>query len=385
MMNSEEMARARAELERHLRDSRVRSQEHFWQLVDLLSERVRQRRRIYLDANYWVHLRNAALGRPQQRVHGELLGALRSLVETGRVVCPVSDVAFVELTQQTDSETRIATARLWDELSLGCALQTEQARITMELQAFMAQPQSDQAWRALAPKMLVRPCYVLGAVVPSIPNVPAAAMQAIQKAVMDRLWAMSFEEMVSESSADLMRGAAFQATAEQINHEMRLPQNRAASFEKAFNAEIGGAVRAAGDSVKQAIATVFAERVPHGTAFSSEIAKAQEDVGRFIRNAFRLKRDKVAGLLPTFFMHAACHAAIRMDSTRKFNGNFLRDLHHGTAGVIYHDTMLTERPLAALLKSGKIKADTRFECVVISEEVEALEHLRALTGNSSSA
>jgi hypothetical protein len=78
------------------------------------------------------------------------------------------------------------------------------------------------------------------------------------------------------------------------------------------------------------------------------------------------------------YLHAMAHAAIRSDIKRKFNGNFLRDIHHGSAGVGYHHAVFTERPLMVLLTAGNVAVDRTFACKVVSDERDVLSYLEAL-------
>jgi len=82
---------------KHLADTNVSTREYLRQLSNDLGKSIGLRKKLYLDTRYWVFLRDAALGRPKQPEHVEILYLLRRLVHDGVVVCPVSDVAFMEL------------------------------------------------------------------------------------------------------------------------------------------------------------------------------------------------------------------------------------------------------------------------------------------------
>jgi hypothetical protein len=369
----------RTEVEHHLARPAVSAAQYFRRLTAALGETMSHAKRVYLDSNYWIHLRDAALGRPRKQSHSKLLEVLRTHVAQGSILCPVSDVAYVELMQQANGVTRRATASVWDELSRGCALQSEQTRVMFELENFFRNPSGGPAREALRTLTLVRPCFVLGPVVPTSSGVPPELNRAIQKVVMDRLWKMSFSELTEDSELDELMAERFNATAANINREMRRPENQATHFTQALSAEVSGAVDAVSDAVQAALANLSAEQRPGGKAPCEEVANGARLLANAVKNGIRLKPKLTVPMLPTVYLSAACHASIRMDANRKFNGNFLRDLHHGMAGVAYHDLMLTERPLAVLLNSGRVKA-TEFGCRVVSDDEEALSALSDLTG-----
>lgn len=142
---------------RHLAIPTVSVADHYQYLASELNSKVRGRRCLYLDTRYWVFLRDAALGRAQKPEHVAILRAVRDRVATGVAICPVSDVAVLELTTQADDETRAATGELWDELSQGIALQTEQDRIRIELEQFLLYPREEDAPRPLRDLVWTRP------------------------------------------------------------------------------------------------------------------------------------------------------------------------------------------------------------------------------------
>lgn len=54
---------------------------------------------VYLDMNHWYALGAARIGRPGQPEHVEIFERLQELVAQGRLVCPLSAVHYMELTE----------------------------------------------------------------------------------------------------------------------------------------------------------------------------------------------------------------------------------------------------------------------------------------------
>lgn len=379
-MNDADLAKAAAGTKRHLESPEVPSVvDHYRRLREQVAETVRGRRRLYLDTRYWVFIRDAALGRAKKPEHEAILRALQDKVTSGVAICPVSDVAVMEMTTQTDDVTRAATAKLWDELSLRVALQTEPERVHTELEQFFRYPRAEDVPRPLNDLVWTRPCFVFGETFPFIDGLSEEAHDAFQRAALDAMWATTFSEMGKESAAELAMSEKFQRTAEGINAEMRQFQHEIPTFEKAFLAEISGTLDGARDMLT---ATVVRQFIQQGNSLSGvtkeQVQHMQGAIKTGLTNAFRLRRDLMAKRLPTVYLHAMSHAAIRSDVKRKFNGNFLRDIHHGTAGVGYHDAFFTERPLTVLLTAGNVAADKTFACKVVSDEHEVLSYLESL-------
>ena len=106
---------AEAIFQHHLISPEISMEEYFRRKVSLIGRGIVARRKLYLDTRYWVFIRDASLGRPKRLEHIEILSLLRQLVSDGLAICPVSDVAFMELSSQSDDETRKETAKLLDE------------------------------------------------------------------------------------------------------------------------------------------------------------------------------------------------------------------------------------------------------------------------------
>jgi hypothetical protein len=364
---------------RHLASPAVSIREHLSLRTAAIGEAIESRRKLYLDTRYWVFLRDAALGRAKRPEHAFILARIRDLVKRGVAICPVSDVAYIELTAQSDDETRAATGELWDELSLGVALLSEQLRVRCELENFLRHPAEESARHTLRAQVWTRACYVLGPIVPDNDSVPAQQLQAIQKATVDSLWELRFSDLMRDSSAHLAASRRFNEAAEKINMEMRRFQHEVPSLEKAFAAEISGVLSVHKDHIASVLVAMFEERGNRLDQTSKkQFVEFKQRMEQVLVNAFRYAKAKMATRLPSVYIHASCHAAIRMDVKRKFNGNFLRDLHHGTAGAGYHDALFTETPLRVLLTAGNVAVDKMFGCRILSDEADVVRYLAGL-------
>lgn len=378
-MNDADFSTVAARFNRHLGSPEVPVVDHYRSLREQVVETVSGRRRLYLDTRYWVFIRDAALGRAKKTEHTAILRSLQDMVTSGAALCPVSDVTMMEMTAQTDDETRAATAKLWDELSLGVALQSEPERVHIEFEQFFRYPRAEDLPRPLNDLVWTRPCFVFGETFPSLDGPSKEAQDAFQKAALDEMWTTTFAEMSKESAAELAMSKKFQQTAEGINAEMRQFQHEIPTFDKAFLAEVSGALDGVRDILSAAVILHFVHQGNSLDGVTKEQVQQMRGVMRTaLTNAFQLRRDLMAKRLPTVYLNAISHAAIRSDVNRKFNGNFLRDIHHGSAGVGYHDAIFTERPLTVLLTAGNVAADKTFACKVMSDEREVLAYLETL-------
>lgn len=118
----------RITFDHHLQHPEISLDRYVRSKILATADRVLACKRVYLDTRFWILLRDACLGRAQDSLHDEMLDRLRRLVDSGKVICPINANTLAELLKQRDQTTRLATAKLIDELSLGVALQSEAER-----------------------------------------------------------------------------------------------------------------------------------------------------------------------------------------------------------------------------------------------------------------
>ncbi|MDP3515511.1 MAG: hypothetical protein Q8S20_22430, partial [Sulfuritalea sp.] len=332
-----------------------------------------------LDTRYWIHLRDAAMGRARLNSHGEILAHIRSLVSNGAAICPVSDVTWMELSKQTDCETRLASADLLDELSLGVAIMSERDRIVAEIEHFLAHPHIAKPTPVLKDRVWVKSGYVLGVTVPIARELPTEINTAMQKTSVDLLWRITHREMADKADSLPPIDDRYEENAARITAAMRRYAHEIRSIQQAFAAESAGVLDLFKDEIQTMLLRLFCRSAGSDTTVSIDQAEeATRTMLRGLTNALRLRPKVMAQRLPTVYAYAMCHAAVRMDRTRKFNGHDLLDIHHASSGIPYHDAVFTENPLRVLVTAGNVGLDKAFSCAVLAKENEVLDYLRRL-------
>jgi hypothetical protein len=167
----------------HRKTPQISIDQHVRRRVIALGQRLDPRLPVYLDTKFWIILRKAALDPRKFEEGNELLRRLRSAVANGAIFCPISESIFFELMKQSDGGSRLATARLIDELSLGATLVPHQMRVATELARFIhlsefgeavLDPLNHLIWSELT--------YVLGFVHPGATPFDRDTELAVQKA-----------------------------------------------------------------------------------------------------------------------------------------------------------------------------------------------------------
>ncbi|WFU80705.1 hypothetical protein QA645_40860 [Bradyrhizobium sp. CIAT3101] len=152
---------------------------------------------VYLDVRYWLLLRNALLASDGASPGGQLLALLRNAVKSGKVFCPISEAVFLELLKQSDPSSRLRTAGLIDELSLGVSLLSQRERVATELAHFFySTTRNAEDLHPLRYLVWTKLPYVLGLLHPTETAFDGATELAVQKAFFDKMWTIDLAKMV---------------------------------------------------------------------------------------------------------------------------------------------------------------------------------------------
>ncbi len=352
-----------------------------------LGEAVSRRKRIYLDTRYWIYLRDAAMDRSKDPLHGLLLAHLRRAVADGVALCPISDVMFTELLRQSDDTTRLATARVVDELSDGVTLCLEDQRIGTEFAHFLYDTGARREVHPIGHLVWTKACFVWGEHYPRETRFPQETECALQKAFIDYQWGMSLEKIIQAlGSAESLPVADFEPTARRLNEGNRAHSHELRSFSQLVVSEIAGIL----DLYQQPLADIMAEmyerehgKPPNLTDTQRQDSEAQ--LRNVFVNLFRLRPQVMAQRAPTIYVGAKCHAAVRWNRNKNLTANDLMDFHHAAAALGYCDAFFTDNPLKVMLTQNHVRLPSELGRFVTANDREALQFVEALREGESSA
>ena len=317
------------------------------------------------------------LGRPQKSIHADLLSELRKQVAGGGVSSVRSvphRFAGTAREQNAPEESRLTTATIVDELSLGVALCDENERISTEIYYLLGRDSAANDLPPLRDTAWVKLPYILGTFHPIDTAFSPAEERVVQKAFIDHLWTHRLSDMVT------MLGRApdldWHASASRLNLSNAAHADSIRTFAETYLAEIGGALELfVGLATDIAEARFWADADP--TIVSTMTRRDREVVVHRLLIAIA-EEGKAAQALPTVHVPAKVHAAIRHDKRRKLKGNDLLDFHHAVGALVYCNAFFTDGPLRLLLISNPAALDRDFPCTVVSDESDALAYVEAL-------
>jgi hypothetical protein len=334
---------------------------------------INKRKIIYLDTKFWLLLRNSYLGRTKSNDQRDLLDRLKSGVNKGAMICPISYDVFAEVIKQTDEITIKATVKLIDELSLGVCLVSEDERRQTEALHFVRSCMlANKCLYDVQDFVWTKVSYVHGMQTPYNKAFSAADNCLIQKAFLDQMWSIPLSDLIEiiglERLLDYPHAPDISGL---LNQEKNAYLMEKATFKKIFFTELAYILKREESMFNEMLIYLFKKEFGH-PPLPEEISSlcAGCKLANRIYEAF--KQEKVANRLPTIEIEAGIHAQLIHDKTRKYKPNDLHDLGHAIAALPYCDFFFTEKNLRELVIRNNLKYDKKYDCAVVSSAKNAV-------------
>lgn len=366
-------------IEEHRATPQISIDRHVKSRVVALGRSLDSRTAIYLDTKFWIILRECAEGKRTDPAAQELLHRLRSLVAEGKVFCPVSESHLYEFLKQDDMSSRLQTARIVDELSVGVALIDHRTRMGTEVAHFVhgfddgaddRHPLRHLVWSKVG--------YVAGFMHPSGTGFDAETELSLQKAFFDRMWAASFVEMIEIIGTGSPPDRLDFDTSE-LNRGVIRNAGQIKSFAQAYAAELGGTVELGAGMAMEIAGELFRKKTGNRPPErgSAEWQKFWSQWANLLFAALK-KRPAVRQQLRTIHVDACLHAAFRWDKARRFTSNDLYDFEHASAALAHCQAFFTEHALRSTITARHVALDEMFQCWLVSDIPEAVAVLKAI-------
>lgn len=364
-------------LVKHKSEPHVTPTQHIQQTNLVLGKRVCEKYRIYLDTNYWIYLRDAAMGRPSKEVHLLLLNKLSKLAQDSRIICPVSDILLSELLTQSDAKTRTATVGLMDLLSEGITIASFPERIKSEILYWIqSHTLNEESLHPVGQLIWTRTSHFLGHVFPTEHGQSQEDEKAVQKAFFDAMGSMSLTEVLEtighNNIASLEKPPQVFVNLNEGKFNNLVPGK---SFDDLLLDEVRGCVDACWPHFLEVFAYLYQTKTG-----MKPVAENEDEIHIMTSNLIvaALKNEKMGTYLPTLRILAGTHAAVRWDSKRKYKSGDWMDFKHAAIALPYFNAFFTDHSLAALLCNSPLEYDRLYNMRIISKEEDALSLIEKL-------
>jgi hypothetical protein len=347
----------------HRSHSSISADEYYRTRRRILFKEIEHRKIIYLDMLHWINLRHIILSDKRARpIYREALCILFNLSEEQKIFCPISVSIFNELTKQTDSKTRVATARLMDAFGNGIAFQHIDKILAIEFRCFALQQLFGSS--GVSPKEWI---WVKGMNLwqegwPVIPGYNADENTLLQKVMIDLAWETPIEALVDEGLPsgfteweDLLAAAT--------NVDADWYRDSGLQFEE----------------IRQREKAFWYQRK------IKEFQKITSEIGNEYPNEVRRSMESGAPksiydpmILPSLQIVASATAALLSIKTKKFSSHDIFDLQHAAVALPYCDALFCDRPMAHLLTQRPLALTSVYRATVGCTGEELVAYLRSI-------
>jgi hypothetical protein len=343
---------------------------------DVLVRGLSQTQLLYLDTNYWIRLRDAAMGRGSNEA-SRLLHTLRAMVRSREALCVTQFYSLLEIGKQTETSLR-ASADLIDELTEGIVIASPDDLRRLECAEFVRATLNRDVGHDLC--AWTKSGQIHNSELPTEMPGPTSPEQReiFLKATVDACWNMSFEYFFEQFGWDTKTKLCADLDPEIFAHVEKL---KVAQLTKGVSRN---EVRQSSflDMVSNSLKPIFTEllrrwHVEHN--FPNGIGTLLQDIQTVENLAVSMFADRSLGqLLPGLAIQTELYLLYETNrnSSSPLTTNDWFDSCHAAAALPYCNVFLTERKLAHLLRQ-ELKADLQYDCEVIGSIEEALRHLDA--------
>ncbi len=338
-------------------------------LVRLLGKR----HSIFLDTNFWIMAREAALGESSDPELISLLGAFRMAVESGKAFFPVTSDLIEEFSKQPPERLR-KTMIMVDTLSLGVAMIPSHERMAIEIEQFLPGthsthlPQIRPLWTAYA--------FALGYEDLRPPGIEVDDAMLVRLA--ERAWmappSLWDHRGLFNARKESERLAAY------LNEQEALYAHEIDSHATAVRIEVEGAA----SMIEGIVAREYRRiAVAAGHTVEANDVVNSRRVGRKMAQIFAkaLEQEVNQRALPSLYIGAMLHAAIRFEKRRKIDRNDIFDFRHASAALPHCTAFFTDGPLKTLITSGHMRLDKLYDCRIAATPSEAIATLKGVIFN----
>jgi len=358
--------RVREYAEKHRIALTVTPEEYLAQKQGELARKLEGKNLIYLDTKHWVNLCRVVVHSPQfLPIYDEILGLLRLLRRKDCICCPVSSPLFEELMKQTDRATRLATAKMMDELSGGVCVRSWLDLVQFEFAKHVHRTLRGGDVEAGAFPAWTKAGFWAGDHTVGFPELSMDDNALMEKVHIDLRWEMTFEECQSIPEWIPTPDMFTVAWVQESNQVKACQTESKLSFNKL--------VRQRRRQLFAALKDPFVLMLP---ALCRGLPGSPAEHVATILDPIYEGRNPNA--LPFLEIVAGLDAAIALESTRKVQVNDMLDYLHAAQALPYCDALFCDNYMAQKMRNKPLEFGRIFDTEVGSRPEEIACYLKRL-------
>lgn len=326
---------------------------------------------IYLDTRYWIDLRNAQHGSVEHPEYLELFQTLKSAVEQGVIICPISDQVLVELLSCEDPERGRKSLETISTLSNGVAIKSFKELLDEEHMNFVRSIRKSR-FRNVQPLTFAYSTIFTNTTLKEFASV---YRHYHQNHILDLIYTTDLS-IYTETYYNAFLTKC-RVDPNEINRAIVSERKTSASFSEILSEEVKGVT-----SMLDLGSASVRMMCNHFRSKSAEVMRTCLTGATAAQT--KTNRSEIYRLVPSTAVYATCFSALRVEGRRMLKSNDVADFFHASLAVPYCRGFFTEKSLAHLLTTRPSELQAYYNCKVVSAPSEAIEFIKELTVNHNS-
>ncbi len=334
-------------------------------------------KKIYLDLNYWIRIRDAHVKRTKDPKITDLYNILLSLVSNKVAICPVSPIVFDEVMKQSGNPEFHETIKIIELLSDNIVTITEEEVVYLQFKSIFKSSLNQGQIEKFDNLIWTKAIDAFGHLIPPTHLVAKNDLDDINlyKRYLDVSWNKSLSELFDLSSIGDTKPKFDYKRKDMIsnlNTNNANHSNEFNSFEELMVTEREG--------------TLDAHKFTAWRAFEEAIYELDKDYSekrkiRFFKKLMEKSIENGDQVPAIIEIPAGVHSVIRNDKWEYKDFNDIFDYHHSYVAVPFFDYFFTERKLSNLLNHRKLKFSKKYNCLIEHNISNVLQILKSINQN----
>ena len=339
-----------------------------------LTTSIASKKKIFLDMNHWIRLRNIQHNGPKSAEDQMVFDKI--LKSTDKCIYPIEFGLLMETTKQADPQSHMRTIDIFDTLSQGVAIIPHNERQFVESVWYFGNPSEvkNPGFIRQYP-VFTKAALIAGSKLPVVREYGEEWNHRAQQAFLEHTWGMSLGDMMRSTEFNKDGKAServprFTDTADMVNEFNRKHANVFKSWEQLIDIEIQGAA----DYGKKYFDAAFAYLAFTHTGRWPLPGHVFQHNGMGLHNfVYGLFRRKLASTqFPFLNISAHLYASQRWNKSGKMTGNDHFDFNYATCALPYCDAFATDAKTHFHLTNAKTALDKVYGCHVFTSLVDLI-------------
>ncbi|MGE8723314.1 hypothetical protein ACO2KH_18460 [Leptospira terpstrae] len=317
-----------------------------------IKKEINKKTKIYLDTNYWKNIAEAKAS--SQNKFSKLYNLLSEKVTSGKIICPVSNVNFIETLKQNHN-SRLRVASVFDELSNLVAIDLNQILLLEDILLIHSLNSGESVSNLEKIPIWTFAAFIFGEIDISLPNLNQSGSEKLKHALVNKIKEQSFTEIFNTLSNSPAKETFFRELAKDENEiseklkEYSKTINKKPSWSQIYSFALTGNLL---KSKERIIKLIEELKLPEPNIQFEKILKKTMNV------------KKLDQYIPSRKIISGIHAIYSHDSARIYDPNDFEDSLHSCLALPYYDIFFTDKSNAKILTSDLLSFDKIYNCKI---------------------